>query len=114
MRAHLSALALATILILTFFTHSCLWGRVSALKLEKYAVYYGPPKVARLSKFDLVIIETQHYTSDQIQLLKGYCKVVAYLSPAAIGGWEWWADEVDESWVIGYDPTWNELSLIHI
>ncbi len=109
MKVRFSALA-ATLVVLSliFLTCLCPCREVSALKFEKYAVYYGPPKVARLSKFDLVIIETQHYTSEQIQLLKGYCKVVAYLSPVAIGGWEWWADEVDESWVIGYDPTWNE------
>jgi hypothetical protein len=61
---------------------------VSAARLAPvrgFVCYYGPPKLEELGRYPLAIIESTHYTAEQIaQLKRGGTTVIAYLSVGEI------------------------------
>lgn len=75
--------------------------------ITSYAVYYGRDKIDKLSGYDLVILEPDNYSKDEIQKLKeNGTIIVAYLSIGEVSASRSYFSEVREC-IIGKNPTWN-------
>jgi len=79
----------------------------SLLDIDSYAVYYGAGKIENLSSFDLVIIESENYSKDEIEMLKRNGTIVlSYLSVGEVRGDRWYFNSVKVC-TMGKNPTWN-------
>ena len=105
-----------------------------AKRIRRYACYYGPPDIPRLSRYDLVIIEPAPYTAEQIAQLKISSLVVGYCSVGELDKHElkhfegktgWFLDQekdgtpdLNKNWDSYYanpfDPGWQEFILAKI
>jgi len=104
---------LATLLIVGCVAHQVNQTSLSYLhkarlpKIENYAVYYGSDKIDELSKFDLVILDPDNYSKDEIEKLKKNGTIVlAYLSLGEVNENRWYF-EYAKKCIIGRNPTWG-------
>ena len=98
-------LLIAFLIIILLFT-GCT-KKSTKLDIDSYAVYYGNGKVEALSNFDLVILEPENYSKDEIEKLKRSGTVVlAYLSLGEVNKDRWFFKEV-KACLIGKNPTWQ-------
>jgi uncharacterized protein (TIGR01370 family) len=77
------------------------------LNIKSYAVYYGQDEIDKLSKYDLVILEPDNYSKDEIENLKANGTIVlAYLSVGEVNSGRSYFNEVKDC-ILGKNPVWN-------
>jgi len=75
--------------------------------IKSYAVYYGQNEIEKLSKYDLVILEPENYSKEEIEMLKRNGTIVlAYLSLGEVNEDRWYFKYVKDC-TLGKNPNWN-------
>ncbi len=100
-------LCFLTLLILLSTLSTLVLGRSRIEGINNFTVYYGNNEVEELKKFDLAILSP--LLEDEIRQLNNYgILTIAYVSLTTVGGWEPWAKDVSNDFVIGTYAEWGE------
>jgi len=79
-------------------------------KINNYAVYYGSGRIEELKKFDMVIIQPESYTADEVgHIRQSGTLVFAYLSVGEAEPYRWWFELIRDDWILEKNPNWNSL-----
>ncbi len=78
-------------------------------------VYYADSSLAKLAKFDMVVLDPANYDSNDISKLKTMgCIPVAYMNVGEVETYRSYFDMVDTSIIISPDPDWRDRYYVDI
>lgn len=76
--------------------------------VTNFMVYYGQGFLDKLKQYDLLILQPELYTSSEVSEMKKVNSIpVAYLSLGEIETTRWWAEKVNDSWLLGKNEVWG-------
>ncbi len=103
-------LKLVVILLVVLISYCALkpevYEKKKLLSVSKYAIYYGKNKIDKLSRYDLVILDPDNYSKDEILKLKNSTIIIAYLSIYEINPSRKYFSKVKEC-IIGFNEMWR-------
>lgn len=78
-------------------------------EIENFAVYFAEQPLDTLATFDLAILDPDDFPPEAVQrLLRKGTLPVAYINLGEAEAYRWFYDQVDEDWILGANPDWDE------
>ena len=87
----------------------------SRLNVKNFTAYYGENELDKISRFDLAILEPEHYHKTQIEKIKkSNTLTVAYLNIGEAESYRSFFNKVNSEWIIKENPDWERHYFIDV